>query len=183
MTIQKEGPLLTKQRMRQLINYRLFGQSTTINPLTRKRESTGKFTAKECGILKAIGEGTPANGKKWQMFDISTGRCATTQEELAVRTNSSVRTVRRTIKKAEDRRYVKVHRGEGAHGQDEYTVTLEGVESLPTSDRVRRRLSVSDRRDRRQYFKDRYEETKANRVLVKAAAAGKLRRCCDGNNI
>lgn len=171
MTIQKEKPLLTKQRMRQLINFRLFGQSTTINPLTRKRESTGKFTAKECSILKAIGEGTPANGINWRKFDISTGRCSTTQEELAIKTNSSVRTVRRTIKKAEDKKYLKVHRGASSRGWDQYTVTLEGVENLPTSNRVRRRLSVSDRRDRTQYFKDRYAQTKANAALAKEIVA------------
>jgi DNA-binding MarR family transcriptional regulator len=142
---------MTKQRAKRLIDDRAYG-----------RGKEGRYTRVECSILKAIVDGTPASGRKWQDFDVSTGICSTSQEELARKTNSVVRTVIRAIKKFELNGHVKVSKRTGARGQDQYTATLEGLENLPTSKEVRKRLiSAQTKRDRTQYWKERYMRTKA----------------------
>jgi DNA-binding MarR family transcriptional regulator len=148
---------MNKREAKRLIGLRGYG-----------RKKDGKYTRSQCRVLEALVDGTPANGYKWQDFDITTGTCATTQKELARKTLLTERTVIDAIKAFEAAGLITVHRGQGAHGQNTYTAHLEPLKEAQTSPQMRTILvgSKPPKKDRKEYFRKRYREMKE---AVKAA--------------
>jgi hypothetical protein len=94
------------------------------------------YTITECRILIALIEGTRVNTKRWQDFEIEGGRCSTKVENLAFKSLCNQKTVYRALEKFVKLGHVTIHAGEGARGQNEYTLSLKTMQDVPTKPRL-----------------------------------------------